>query len=127
MWILCDDSQDDHSQLILQCKTLLYWNSRREPLQASVDIQHHLVVFRVAAQLFQCWHWVTLLTVDAEKQRPHTSPQVICNFTQGGNSILVYIDVMQQSELTIDQTVLRLGKLSPLLDRCVGILESVFD
>lgn len=73
MWVFVDDAEDDDSQLVLQRETLLYRNSGWEPLQASIDVQHHLIVFWVIAQLFERRHRLALLAINAEKKRPHAA------------------------------------------------------
>jgi hypothetical protein len=73
MWVLGDDTENDDSQLILQCKTLLYRNSRWKSLQASIDVEHNLIVFRMIAQFFECRHRIALLAINAEKKWPHTA------------------------------------------------------
>jgi hypothetical protein len=75
--IFCDDSKDDDSQLVLQSKTLLYGNSRRESFQASVHVENDLVVFRVIAQLFEGGNRIALFSIDSKEQRPHAAAQFV--------------------------------------------------
>lgn len=73
MWIFCYDSENDDSQLVLQGETLLYWNSRWEPLQGAIDVENDLVVLGMCAEFFEARHGVTLLAINTEQQRPHSA------------------------------------------------------
>lgn len=73
MRVLGDDPEDDDSQLILQGETLLYGNSRGKSLQTPVDVQNHLIVLGMCAELLEGRDRVALLSIDAEKKRPHTA------------------------------------------------------